>query len=99
MNIGLGIEFLPNDTEEDRRFVATLQGMYKTPEEEAVERLKRLANKEALAGVKMELPASIPIVARVPIEEGGDTGPRYEILAEKLTQLRVATDQLLRRIN
>ena len=102
MKIGLGIEFLPHDTKEDNRFVNALMGMDKSPEEEAkeaLERLERLANNEVLTRVKTETSGSVPFLARVPIEEGGDTGPNYEMLAAKTLQLNVAAGQLLRHVN
>jgi hypothetical protein len=100
MEIGIGVEFLPNETPEDMKFIDALSGFEKTLEEEAEEGITSLENMLAgntLVKVQAEVPPSISFLARLPIEEGGSTEPNYELLATKLHQLHIGARQLLRR--
>ena len=98
--LGIGVQLLANETDEDRRFINALMGIYKTPEEEALERQEREANGDVLTAVHIDLPPSIPFLARLPLEGGVDTGTiNYELYAEKLNSLHCIAGELIRRLN
>ena len=100
MELGVGIEFLPNETPEDSKFIDALTGFEKTLEEEAKEGINQLENMLdgiVLTKMKAEMPHSISFLARLPIEEGGNPEPNYELMATKLHLLHIGARQLLRR--
>lgn len=97
--LGIGVQFIPNQTEEDQAFINALIGITKKPIDYEIEALEQAANPTTLESVKVEVQSPIVFLARLPLEEGAPPQPNYELAAQKLNRLHVAAAALIRHLN